>query len=108
MNVKLKKKSISVSNFIGPLIAALLVAIVVGFTTDRFWDLDNLNNLALAVSITALLAIGSTLVIFIGGIDLSVGSMIALVTMAMSTLLKFEGWPVAAGLLFAVILGAIL
>ena len=108
MNVRLKKKSISVSNFIGPLIAALLVAIVVGFTTDRFWDLDNLNNLALAVSITALLSIGSTLVIFIGGIDLSVGSMIALVTMAMSTLLKFEGWPVAAGLLFAVILGAIL
>ena len=108
MNAKLKKKSISVSNFIGPLIAALLVAVVVGFTTDRFWDLDNLNNLALAVSITALLSIGSTLVIFIGGIDLSVGSMIALVTMAMSTLLKFEGWPVAAGLLFAVILGAIL
>lgn len=108
MNAKLKKKSISVSNFIGPLIAALLVAVVVGFTTDRFWDLDNLNNLALAVSIIALLSIGSTLVIFIGGIDLSVGSMIALITMAMSTLLKFGGWPIAAGLLFAVILGAIL
>lgn len=108
MNAKLKKKSISVSNFIGPLIAALLVAVVVGFTTDRFWDLDNLNNLALAVSIIALLSIGSTLVIFIGGIDLSIGSMIALITMAMSTLLKFGGWPIAAGLLFAVILGAIL
>jgi ribose transport system permease protein len=108
MSATIKKKSISVSNFIGPLIAALLAAVIVGFITDKFWDLDNLNNLALAVSITALLAIGSTLVIFIGGIDLSVGSMIALITMAMSTLLKFGRWPIAAGLLFAVILGAIL
>jgi ribose transport system permease protein len=54
------------------------------------------------------MAIGSTLVIFTGGIDLSIGSMIALITMAMATLIKFEGWSVIAGLLFAVILGAIL
>lgn len=108
MSTKLKKKSIAVSGFIGPLIAAILVAVIVGFTNDRFWNLGNLNNLSLAVSITALMAIGSTLVIFTGGIDLSIGSMIALITMAMSTLIKFEGWPVIAGLLFAVILGAIL
>jgi ribose transport system permease protein len=108
MSTKLKKKSIAVSGFIGPLIAAILVAVIVGFTNDRFWNLGNLNNLSLAVSITALMAIGSTLVIFTGGIDLSIGSMIALITMAMATLIKFEGWPVIAGLLFAVILGAIL
>jgi len=108
MSTKLKKKSIAVSGFIGPLIAAILVAVIVGFTNDRFWNLGNLNNLSLAVSITALMAIGSTLVIFTGGIDLSIGSMIALITMAMSTLIKFEGWSVIAGLLFAVILGAIL
>jgi len=108
MSTKLKKKSIAVSGFIGPLIAAILVAVIVGFTNDRFWNLGNLNNLSLAVSITALMAIGSTLVIFTGGIDLSIGSMIALITMAMATLIKFEGWPVMAGLLFAVILGAIL
>lgn len=108
MSTKLKKKSIAVSGFIGPLIAAILVAVIVGFTNDRFWNLGNLNNLSLAVSITALMAIGSTLVIFTGGIDLSIGSMIALITMAMATLIKFEGWSVIAGLLFAVILGAIL
>ncbi|MBA7501086.1 Ribose import permease protein RbsC [subsurface metagenome] len=108
MGTKLKKKGIRASVFIGPLIAAILVAVIVGFTTDRFWNLGNLSNLSLAVSITALMAIGSTLVIFTGGIDLSIGSMIALITMAMSTLIKFEGWPVIAGLLFAVILGAIL
>jgi len=108
MSTKLKKKSIAASGFIGPLIAAILVAVIVGFTNDRFWNLGNLNNLSLAVSITALMAIGSTLVIFTGGIDLSIGSMIALITMAMATLIKFEGWPVIAGLLFAVILGAIL
>ena len=108
MNPISKKRNISVSSFIGPLTAALLAAVVVGFTSDRFWNLDNLNNLALATSITALMAIGSTLVIFVGGIDLSVGSMISLITMAMATLLKFEGWPVPAALLFAILLGALL
>lgn len=102
-NIKLSKAS-----FIGPLIAALLVAVVIGFTTDRFWDLNNWNNLILSVSITAMMAIGSTLVIFIGGIDISPGSMIALLTMTLATLVKFEGIPLWVGLLLVVIFGGIL
>ena len=65
-------------------------------TTNRFLVWGNLNNLALQVSIVALLAIGSTAVIFIGGIDLSPGSMIALLTMILASCLKFWGigfWP---------------
>lgn len=102
-NIKLSKAS-----FIGPLIAALLVAVVIGFTTDRFWDLNNWNNLILSVSITAMMAIGSTLVIFIGGIDISPGSMIALLTMTLATLVKFEGIPLWVGLLLVVVFGGIL
>lgn len=106
----MKKNTVKLSkaSFIGPIIAALLVAIVVGFTTDRFWDLNNWNNLVLSVSITALMAIGSTLVIFIGGIDISPGSMIALLTMTLATLVKFEGFPLWFGLLIVIILGGIL
>lgn len=82
--------------FAGPAIATLLVALVVSLTTDRFLTPGNLNNLALQVSIVALIAIGSTAVIIVGGIDLSPGSAIALLTMLLAMMLKFWGigfWP---------------
>ena len=82
--------------FAGPAIATLLVALFVSLTTDRFLTPGNLNNLALQVSIVALIAIGSTAVIIVGGIDLSPGSAIALLTMLLAMMLKFWGigfWP---------------
>ena len=48
-------------------------SLVVALTTDRFLDAGNLTNLVLQVSIIAIVAIGSTIVIFTGGIDLSPG-----------------------------------
>jgi ribose transport system permease protein len=80
----------------GPALATLVVAVLVMLTTDRFLTPGNLNNLALQVSIVALIAIGSTAVIIIGGIDLSPGSAIALLTMLLAMMLKFWGvgfWP---------------
>jgi ribose transport system permease protein len=106
--MKKSKIKLSKSSFIGPLIAALLVAVAIGFTTDRFWDLNNWNNLTLSVSITALVAIGSTLVILIGGIDISPGSMIAMLTMILATIVKFEGIPLWAGVLLVIVFGAVL
>lgn len=106
--MKNKKIHLSKSSFIGPLIAVILVAVIVGFTTDRFWDLNNWNNLILSVSITSLIAIGSTLVIFIGGIDISPGGMVALLTMLLATLVKFEGFPLWLGLLLTILIGGVL
>ena len=89
-------KSLFSLPFTGPAIATLLVALLVSLSTDRFLTEGNLNNLALAVSIVALIAIGSTAVIIVGGIDLSPGSAIALLTMVLAMMLKFWGigfWP---------------
>ncbi|MEI8199628.1 MAG: ABC transporter permease [Eubacteriales bacterium] len=108
MKQKSQANLLADQSFIGPLAAAVIVAIIVGFTTDKFWAFNNLNNIALAVSITALIAIGATLVIFIGGIDISSGSMIALITMAMANLIKMNGYPVWTGILLAIVLGGVL
>jgi len=84
------------SPVLGPIVAMLLVAVLVAISTDRFLTEGNLRNLALQVSIVALVGIGSTLVIFVGGIDLSSGSMIALLTMLFASMDKFLGigfWP---------------
>jgi ribose transport system permease protein len=89
----------------------ILVAAAVAATTDRFLDEGNLANLALQVSIVAIVAIGSTVVILTGGIDLSPGSAIALMTMVFATLAKTWSLPlpvaVAAVLGLGVALGLV-
>jgi ribose transport system permease protein len=92
--------------FAGPAIATLLVALIVSLTTDRFLTPGNLNNLALQVSIVALIAIGSTAVIIVGGIDLSPGSAIALLTMLLAEMLKFWGIGFWLAIALAVLAGA--
>lgn len=94
------------AQLLGPFAALLLVTLVVALTTDRFLDPGNLSNLALQVAIVALIGIGSTVVIFSGGIDLSSGSMVALLTMILATAIKSFGvplWPALAG---ALVIGA--
>jgi ribose transport system permease protein len=100
----------------GPAIATVAVALLVAMTTDRFLTEGNLNNLSLQVSIVALVAIGSTAVIIVGGIDLSPGSAIALLTMVLAMMLKFWGlgfWPsillvLAAGAAIGLVNGMII
>ncbi|WP_347862839.1 ribose ABC transporter permease [Salimicrobium sp. PL1-032A] len=62
---------------LGPLLGLILIMIVLGFASDNFFTLDNILNLLRQVSINALIAFGMTFVILTGGIDLSVGSMLA-------------------------------
>lgn len=93
---------------LGPLAALTLVAIVISFTTDRFLDANNLANVSLQVSIVALMAIGSTIVILTGGIDLSPGSQVALLTMLLATFVKTHGQPLNVAIPEIVVVGGLL
>ncbi len=99
-------RKVTSSSIIGPVVATAVVTLFVGLTTDRFFMIENLRNLALQVSIVSLVGIGSTLVIITGGIDLSPGSAIALLTMLLASFLKFLGVPLVAAVIAAVIIGA--
>jgi ribose transport system permease protein len=109
-DLKMKKftKSLFRSQIIGPFAAAMVVAILVTFTTDRFLEVNNLGNLALHVSVVSLMAIGSTFVIFTGGIDLSPGSMVALLTMVFAECIKFGHISLPLAILILLILGSFL
>ncbi|RIK65803.1 MAG: ribose ABC transporter permease [Planctomycetota bacterium] len=61
-----------------PVILAALVVASTILTGGRFAQLDNLVNVARQISFEGLIAFGMTLVIVTGGIDLSVGSLVAL------------------------------
>src|SRR5690349_7565005 len=89
----------------GPLAAMLIVVALVALTTPSFRDLGNLNNLILQVSIIAIVAVGSTIVIFSGGIDLSPGSAIALMTVVFATAVKFWNVPFFAAMAMIVVIG---
>ena len=59
-------------------ILMLIVILAFGLSNDTFFTIGNLQAVLIAAAPFALIAIGETLVILTGGIDLSVGSVIAL------------------------------
>lgn len=60
------------------LIALLFLIAVVSFLNPNFFTLDNILNILRQTSVNAIIAVGMTLVILTAGIDLSVGSVLAL------------------------------
>lgn len=96
------------SAIIGPLSALFLASLIISLTTDRFLLPQNLINVSLQVSTVAIAAIGATLVILTGGIDLSPGSAVALTTCAMAILVKNMGFSEPLGILLILLLGAVM
>ena len=68
---------------------------------DSFLEFSNLRNLLRQVSINAIIAFGMTFVILTGGIDLSVGSILALSSAVMANLIVTGTDPVLAIVLAA-------
>jgi ribose transport system permease protein len=91
---------------VGPVIALFLAVILITLTTDRFMTAQNLMNVSLQVSAVAIAAIGGTMVILTGGIDLSPGSAVALTTCVLAVLVKLMGIPVGVGILLVLVMGA--
>ena len=101
-------KRILDSPIAGALGAMILVAVLVALTTDHFLERGNLSNLVLQVSIVSIIAIGSTIVILTGGIDLSPGSAIALMTMVFAIMAKNFGLPLIVAIPIVLALGLLL
>ncbi|WP_426452575.1 ABC transporter permease [Paenibacillus sp. S-38] len=65
-------------NNLGMLIVLVVMSIILSFVAPNFSEVSNIINVLKQVSIIAILAAGMTIVILTGGIDLSVGSTVAL------------------------------
>lgn len=76
---------------------------VFSIAAPHFTDEANITNILTQISINLILATGMTFVILIGGIDLSVGSVLALSAMVAGVVLKNENLPVAAAIGAAVV-----
>jgi len=69
----------------GLLFVILLVGLGLTLTTDTFLSVANLTNVARQVSINGILAVGVTFVLLTAGVDLSLGSVVALSGVACAT-----------------------
>ena len=88
-------------------IALIILMAVITIINSNFLTANNLLNLLLQVTSNALIAFGMTFVILTGGIDLSVGSILAL-SSALTAGLLGSGMPVILAILISLILGCIL
>ncbi|GAB2560273.1 ABC transporter permease [Spirosoma aerophilum] len=100
----------------GLFIAFIVICLVLTLVTPKFLTVQNLMIIVTQVSINALLAFGVTFVIIAGGIDLSIGSMVAVTGVVAASFAHPDTYPVvvpvlaglAAGLLFGAFNGFII
>lgn len=93
----------------GPLLALAILFVISAFASPYFLKTRNLLNILRQVSYTGIIGLGMTFVIITGGIDLSVGSMTALVGGISILVLNALGggaWAIFVAILVAIAVGA--
>ena len=85
------------------LIGLVLLCIVITIVTPNFLSVSNITNVFTQVSVNAIIAIGMTFVILTGGIDLSVGSTLAISSAVGASIVKSTG-----NLFLAIIVAAVI
>ncbi len=88
----------------GTLIGLLVLCAVLWVLTPHFLTVSNLLNIAQQTSINAIVAVGMTFVILSGGIDLSVGSIVAVAGVVLGTLLH-QGQPLPVAMAASIAVG---
>ncbi len=84
-------------------IALLIVCLIFSVTADRFATSANALNILVQISINTVLAVGMTFVILVGGIDLSVGSVLSLGTVVGAKIMVESDLPLGVAVVLAVL-----
>lgn len=103
--MKLKEKKIDLSNM-SAVIVLIVLCVVLSIAEPTFYSLANLINILQQVTVYAVLALGVNIVIFTGGIDISVGSVVAFTGIIMGKIIVEAGMPDILGILAALVVGA--
>ena len=93
------------SRQLGTLFGLIGLCALLTILTPHFLTLSNLLNVTEQTTINALIAVGMTFVILSGGIDLSVGSIVALAGVVLGSALH-SGVPVPAAIVLSLVTGA--
>lgn len=89
----------------GLVIALLVLLTVLSFASPNFLKVQNFINVFRQMSISSILAIGATFVVLTGGIDLSLGSMVAITGVVAATFAHPGQYPVIVPILIGIGVG---
>jgi ribose transport system permease protein len=104
-----KLKRVDFSRY-APLLALVVLVLLSAIASEHFLKFRNITNILRQVSYTGTIALGMTFIIVAGGIDLSVGSMVALVGVLTIYLMNYLGGGIVAvctAVLFALVIGSL-
>ena len=87
----------------GIAVILFIMMMIIGVVEPAFRSVNNLMNVATQVSINAMVAYGICLALTTGGIDLSVGSQLALVSCILGTLIANKGMSVPVAIIIALV-----
>lgn len=90
----------------GPLIGLILLIIVMSLLSPVFLTPNNLVNIMVQVSYIGIMAAGATLVIILGGIDLSVAAVLGFSFMVVAVTYQNLGWPFWVCIIVGLAVGA--
>ena len=105
--IEIMKERIIHFNELWILIALIVICVILSFASPQFLSISNFFIIARQVSIIAVVAIGGTFAIISKGLDLSVGSMVALLGVIMASLIQ-NGFPVFTALFIGLVVAGIL
>ena len=101
----MKKWSSQVGRF-GLLIALIVLCAALSIARPGFLTVPNLVNLVRQISINGILAVGVTFVLLTGGVDLSLGSLVALTGVAAASFAHPGQFPLLVPVLIGILAGA--
>ena len=91
---------------VGILVGLAVICTTLAIMTPSFATTGNLINVARQISINGILAVGVTYVLLTGGVDLSLGSVVALAGVVAATLARPGEYPLAVPILLGILAGA--
>lgn len=92
----------------GIYIGFLFIFILFSLLSPYFLKGRNISNILVQSSILAIIAVGETIVILTGGIELSVGSVVAFTSLSSAYMIVELGFPIPIGILLAILFSGII
>ena len=113
MSIKEQAPSQKISSLIGRLMVKrelmlalfiVLFGVIASFMSPYFLNLDNFKQVFIAIALDSIVAVGLTVILVSGGIDLSVGSTIGFAAALIGMLFQ-KGYPILPTIIFALLAG---
>ncbi len=102
------KKIRGMMNQLQAFLALIILCVILSILSDNFLTIPNLINVLMQNTIICIIAMGMTFVILMGGIDLSVGSNVAVAGLILAVLMKDMDFPIPLAILITILISGII